>query len=335
MRSVWQVGQVARGRQLGIGERAVDFVVPGASGSPERFDGSAGGRPTVIVFDDGGRDEQLDTLADRLRGRDDVALHRVTAERAAEPSVFRTWSDPERTVAAAYGLLPGTSAAVVLDPNLRIVGVVTGADLASGVAELVYDAGYRAEPVEIRAQAPVLLVPRMLDPAHRDELIRVWHEAGATATGLARQTGEGLDAAVKKRVDHVVRDPDLLRRLTTTIGRRLLPEVRRAFAFNATRFEGFKIASYDASTGGFFRAHRDNLTPATAHRAFALTLNLNDDYVGGQLRFPEYGNDLYRPNAGTALVFSCAHLHVVLDVTAGRRFVLLSFLYSEPAVSAT
>jgi predicted 2-oxoglutarate/Fe(II)-dependent dioxygenase YbiX len=110
-----------------------------------------------------------------------------------------------------------------------------------------------------------------------------------------------------------------------------MPEVRKAFAFRATRFEGFKIACYDASTGGFFRAHRDNLTLSTAHRVFALTLNLNDAYEGGQLRFPEYGNQLYRPDAGAALVFSCAHLHEVRDVTAGRRFVLLSFLYGDPA----
>src|SRR3954447_18461749 len=173
MESVWQVEQVARGRQLGIGERAVDFVALGASGSPERFYAYAGGRPTVIVFDDGGWDEQLNTLADQLCGRDDVALHRVTAERAAESAVFRTWSDPERTVADAYGLLPGTSAAVVLDPNLRIVGVVgvvAGSDLAPAVAELLDNAGYRDEPAEIRAQAPVLLVPRIIDPAHRDEL---------------------------------------------------------------------------------------------------------------------------------------------------------------------
>jgi hypothetical protein len=40
------------------------------------------------------------------------------------------------------------------------------------------------------------------------------------------------------------------------------------------------------SDGGFFRAHRDNLSPATAHRRFALTLNLNESYQGGQLRFP-------------------------------------------------
>ena len=140
-----------------------------------------------------------------------------------------------------------------------------------------------------------------------------------------------LDASYKRRRDHTVADPDLLRELSSTVGRRVMPEIRKAFSFRATRFEGFKIACYDASTGGFFRAHRDNLSPSTAHRVFALTINLNEAYDGGQLRFPEYGNQLYRPAAGAALVFSCDHLHEVLDVTAGRRFALLSFLYGEPA----
>jgi hypothetical protein len=76
---------------------------------------------------------------------------------------------------------------------------------------------------------------------------------------------------------------------------------------------------------------RDNLSPATAHRRFALTLNLNDGYQGGQLRFPEYGPELYRPAPGAALLFSCSHLHEVLEVTAGRRFVLLSFLFGDEA----
>ena len=110
-----------------------------------------------------------------------------------------------------------------------------------------------------------------------------------------------------------------------------MPELSKAFAYRASRFEGFKIACYQASDGGFFSAHRDNLSPATAHRRFALTLNLNHGYQGGQLRFPEYGPELYRPAAGAALVFSCSHLHEVLDVTAGRRFVLLSFLFGEEA----
>ena len=110
-----------------------------------------------------------------------------------------------------------------------------------------------------------------------------------------------------------------------------MPELSKAFAYRASRFEGFKIACYQASDRGFFSAHRDNLSPATAHRRFALTLNLNDGYQGGQLRFPEYGPERYRPAAGAGLLFSCSHLHEVLDVTAGRRFVLLSFLFGEEA----
>ena len=125
-----------------------------------------------------------------------------------------------------------------------------------------------------------------------------------------------------------MRDPQRSRELAATIGRRVLPELSKAFAYRASRFEGFKIACYQASDRGFFRAHRDNLSPATAHRRFALTLNLNDGYQGGQLRFPEYGPELYRPAAGAALLFSCSHLHEVLEVTAGRRFVL-SFLFGE------
>ena len=36
-----------------------------------------------------------------------------------------------------------------------------------------------------------------------------------------------------------------------------------------------------------------------------------------------------RQAAGGALVFACSHLHEVTEVRQGRRFVLLSFLFSE------
>jgi len=318
-----------RGR-LGVGERAADFVLSGRSGVPARFYAHAGGRPTAVVFDGDGDDRRLADLADRLADRDDVALCCITSNGPADGPGIPAWSDRNGTVAQAYGVAAGELTAVVLDPNLRVVGVVVGDGLTDRVVELLDTAVHREPTVQVVAQAPVLLVPRALDEGYRDRLIRVWEHDGGTDTGVERVGGDVLDAGFKRRRDHTIDDRDLLRELTTVVGRRVLPEVSKAFAFRATRFEGFKIACYDAATGGFFRPHRDNLTPATAHRVFALTLNLNDDYAGGQLRFPEYGNQLYRPDGGAALVFSCAHLHEVLDVTAGRRFVLLSFLYGEP-----
>ncbi len=145
------------------------------------------------------------------------------------------------------------------------------------------------------------------------------------------QRAEHVSSAMKRRSDHIVADPQRSGGIAATVGRRVMPELARTFAYQATRFEGFKIACYEASDGGFFAAHRDNLSPSTAHRRFALTLNLSDDYEGGQLRFPEYGPELYRPPAGAALLFSCSLLHEVRAVTAGRRFVLLSFLFGDHA----
>jgi predicted 2-oxoglutarate/Fe(II)-dependent dioxygenase YbiX len=325
---------MGRRGQLEVGERAADFVLSGPAGVPARFYAHAGGRPTAIVFNGDGGDRRLVDLTDRLAGRADVALLCIMSIEPAAGVGVPVWSDPEGRVTAAYGVVAGELTAVVLDPNLRVVGVVLGDRLAEQVVALLEGAVHRDPSVQVVTQAPVLLVPRVLDAAYRERLIRVWEQEGSAHTGVARESGDVLDASYKRRRDHTVGDPQLLRELSWVVGRRVLPEVGKAFAFRATRFEGFKIACYDAATGGFFRPHRDNLTPSTNHRVFALTLNLNDGYEGGQLRFPEYSNQLYQPEAGAALVFSCAHLHEVRDVTTGRRFVLLSFLYGEPAAAS-
>ena len=84
--------------------------------------------------------------------------------------------------------------------------------------------------------------------------------------------------------------------------------------------------------GGHFRPHRDNTTRGTAHRRFAVSLNLNaEDYDGGDLRFPEFGARTYRPPSGGACVFSCSLLHEATPITRGQRFVFLPFLYDEAA----
>ncbi len=318
------------GRRLGVGERVADFVLIERSGLPARFYAYVGGRPTAVVFDGAGDDPRLVDLVGRLIARDDVALCCITSREPVGVTGMLVWSDPEGKVAEAYGVAAGELTVVVLDPNLRVVGIAVGDDVTDRVVALLDTAVHRDPVVQVTMQAPVMLLPRVLDAAYRERLIRVWEDEGSIETGVESSSGDVLDANYKRRRDHTVRDAELLRELSSVVGRRVMPEVRKAFAFRATRFEGFKIGCYDALTGGFFRPHRDNLTSSTAHRVFALTLNLNDGYEGGQLRFPEYGNQLYRPAAGAALIFSCAHLHEVLDVTAGRRFVLLSFLYGEP-----
>jgi predicted 2-oxoglutarate/Fe(II)-dependent dioxygenase YbiX len=298
------------------GMRAPDFVLLRPDGTAARFYATAGGAPGLLIFADTVDDDAV-AAAREAGGQVHVVVRRPPARDPGVPVLV----DAEGRVAAAYGVTAPTVFA--LDPNLRVV-----ADRAAPRQE--------PEPI-VTAQAPVLYVPDVLDAATRAELIQVW-EAQHEETGVERTSGGGrqqvLESAAKRRADHVVSDPHLLQTLTREVGRRVLPEVSKAFAYRARRFEGFKIACYDATSAGFFAAHRDNLSPATAQRRFALTLNLNDGYEGGTLRFPEYGRMRYRPAAGEALLFSCSHLHEVLPVTRGRRFVLLSFLLTDPPAPA-
>ena len=53
--------------------------------------------------------------------------------------------------------------------------------------------------------------------------------------------------------------------------------------------------------------------------------------TGIQIRFPEYGPRSFKPPPGGAVVFPCALLHAVSEVTSGRRYAFLPFLYDEAA----
>jgi len=111
---------------------------------------------------------------------------------------------------------------------------------------------------------------------------------------------------------------------------RCLPEMRRAFHIDIRHTDRILLARYDES-GGYFRRHRDNSAPSVAFRQFALSINLNDDYEGGHVLFPEYNSRRYRPRAGSGVVFSCSLLHEAAAVTRGRRYCVLTFLHDSAA----
>ena len=323
----------------GRGERATDFVLPlEPDGKQTRFYSRAGGAPVLLFFLGKGSEESVRQLCDRLGRRQDLAVFGVYA--GVEPIAqmpFPVFRDETCAVSKAYRLGEVEESLVfVLDSNLRVLGAArpAGEEAAKEVQFLLEEAGGEdIEPIEVRVQAPVLLIPHVVEPGICEFLVQLWENGGNEETGVEQSRGEArqesIDHQNKSRRDHVVTDDKLMKMLSTTIGRRVMPEVKRAFAYQATRFEGFKIACYDSASSGFFHAHRDNLSPSTAHRRFALTVNLNESYDGGHLRFPEFGPHLYRPAPGGAVVFSCSHLHEVTRVTGGRRFALLSFLFGE------
>jgi len=321
--------------QISQGERAPDFVLPIHNGTPTRFYAHAGGAPTVLIFTPE-TNIQVHSLVETLQKQEqppDIFI--VQSAQEITDQTVTTFADTEGKVRQAYRLPPNQIIAILLNPNLRVLSSHILNDpnrVAQQIAQTLAQQPHPS-PQEITAQAPVLLIPNILTSDICQALINVWHTQGNEETGVEQSVHQHraniIDHTNKKRRDHVVTDEKLMRLISTTVGRRVMPELKKAFHFEATRFEGFKIVCYDSQEHGFFHAHRDNLSPSTSHRKFALTLNLNANYEGGHLTFPEYGPHRYKPDAGGAVLFSSSHLHAVTPVTQGKRFTLLSFLFGE------
>lgn len=222
-------------------------------------------------------------------------------------------------------------AVVIIDPSMRIIGREPPERIGQ-VLERIAGFGPPENHALVPLIAPVLIMPRILEPRFCQQMIRYYEEEGGTPSGVMQiQDGKtiGVFNDMKRRCDAVIPDGPLQEQLRVRLIRRLFPEIEKAFQFRATHIERYIVACYDATEGGFFRAHRDNTTPGTAHRKFAVSINLNSDFDGGDLRFPEFGSRIYRPPVGGAVVFSCSLLHEATPVTRGRRFATLPFLYDD------
>jgi len=267
----------------------------------------------------------------------DPELFAELPERAAVRWVL----DGSGDISRPYGALAedGVEAAfwLLIDPTLRALAHGELTDLPAELGRLSAIIAGLPPPERhagIEIHAPVLIVPRVFEPAFCRELIAYYEVRGGKPSGVMRLvnglTTGVMDDSFKRRRDAVIEDEGLMAGIRARLRERLIPEIQRAFAFKVTRVERYIVAAYDASEGGHFRAHRDNDSPGTAHRRFACSINLNaEDFEGGDLRFPEYGTRTYRPPTGGAVVFSCSLLHEVSPITRGRRYATLPFLYDE------
>jgi predicted 2-oxoglutarate/Fe(II)-dependent dioxygenase YbiX len=252
-----------------------------------------------------------------------------TVTRTPQPGNPTCLIDKAGDFGRAFGVDGPT--AVVVDASGRLAAISQRPDPESIVA-LVQALHAATDAQVVTAQAPVLLVDHVVEPVLCAGLIDHWHRGGKLADGVASAAGaSNADADTKRRRDVPVDDKQLFMALRESLVRRVVPAIFRAFQARIMQVELPRIGCYDSESGGWFRRHRDNTTPFTAHRQFAISVNLNptQEYDGGEVRFPEFGRQLYRPPAGGALVFSCSLLHEVIPLRRGRRFGLFSFLHDE------
>lgn len=331
---------------LAPGDLAPTFTAPSRANPRYVFD-TAAGRYLLLCFMPAGDPDFVVTLdgliADQRGLFDDehLAIFGVVRDPAAfetrgdSPPGVRWLLDRDEAVSRPYGMTEGQTGWVLIDPSFRLLAVL-GLEriddlvaLLRGLPPVIVHAG-------VELHAPVLIAPRIFEPEVCRALIGAYDEDGGAASGFMREidgrTVEVRDPNHKIRRDLMLPPGALRDGARARIQRRLVPLIAKAFQFQVTRMERDLVACYDAAEQGFFRAHRDNTTKGTAHRRFAVTINLDAEaYEGGDLRFPEFGPRTYRAPTGGAVVFSCSLLHEALPVRRGRRYAFLPFLYDEAA----
>ena len=227
----------------------------------------------------------------------------------------------------------------ILDQALRVIAIMRmGDDISAQVAEIFSILDRQPKLNELTAPTPVLIVPYVFEPALCRKLIDYYEAHGGEDSGFMNdvngKTVAVINHSTKRRMDCEIADQELIRITHERLSRRVIPAIKQAFQFNVTRIERHIVACYDSAQGAHFKAHRDNTTLGTAHRRFAVTMNLNaSEYDGGEIWFPEFGPKKYKAASGAAIVFSCSLLHEVPTVTRGKRYAFLPFLYDDAAAA--
>ncbi|MBR0650875.1 redoxin domain-containing protein [Roseomonas terrae] len=345
--------------RLQSGDPAPWFTLPSTDNPSYAFHSVAGRYILICFLGSAARPEAQAALAAATARRDlfdddracffGISVDPADRERLAPilPGI-RFLFDLDGRVCREYGVVhrdpaqPGAAERLVpcwllLDPMMRVIET-----RPINEAEAMLDRLAALPPVFDHAGTdippPVLVLPRVFEPGLCRALIAHYEAQGGAPSGFMREvngkTVGVFDAALKRRADCTIADESLRVAARTAILRRVVPELLKVHHFKATRMERYIVACYDSADLGHFGAHRDNTTSGTAHRRFAVTINLNaEEFEGGELRFPEYGKRSWRAPTGGAVVFSCSLLHQALPVTAGRRYAFLPFLYDDAAAA--
>jgi len=305
------------------------------------------GNPIVILFCPRLTAEGKQALALFARQSEALAaegakMFAITSDKADDdlPEFgFPVLLDRREDVFARFSVPRDQISTVVLRRNHHIAGIYKG-DQQSQIGEalaMLKSFGWERTPAVMPIHPPVLFIPDVFSREDCARLLDIFENKGQTffEPQPAYDLAKGADYKMRipehmreDRIDHFFFEKGTVEFLKNRMNR-IYPEIYKAFHYRITKYETLRIARYEGHRGGHSHGHRDNIPP-WVYRRFALSINLNTpDFEGGDLRFPEFGEQRYRPDSGTAVVFSSSLLHEAMHVTAGRRYVFLAFLFGD------
>ena len=273
-------------RELTIGDRAPNFVLPDKSGRFVMFYERTQGRPVVLLLVPEPEAPRSRAVLAAFRAQYETleglgidiyclqggpAGQQEPAGDSGPEDDFLVWRDPAGKILEAYWAGLGRSdteqtardqvIALMLDANQRILNVLPSKDegLAGQVCGFFGSRPLPEQPVLRCRTAPVLIIPNLLPNAWCDRVVVGWSGRAKPARqdGLAASLSLGrsgafpgleLTSPAQSPIEQPL-GPELARPLQGLIGRRLAPELQKAFSFGAFRFAGLAMACREAVVG--------------------------------------------------------------------------------------
>ena len=256
--------------------------------------------------------KQEQALAEILSLSTDYPCFVVTEEQGSlahpdlfyDAAVFKLFADSGATISA-----------FICDCNLKISHVFSASDVPElrNLLPRLEELPYRGAP------PPVLLVPNVISEELAQRLIANLEENA--------EASHQTHTDYKSRI-HVHPSKELELALDNKLSKSLLPEIAKVFYSDISHRETYKTCCYSADDLGCFGKHRDTIAPHL-HRRYAMTLVLNDDFEGGGISFPEYSDEVIEVPKTWAVVFPGSLFHQVNTIGVGRRYVVISFFFTE------
>lgn len=201
------------------------------------------------------------------------------------------------------------------DKNLKVVYMASGRDLSELLVNIPPQSSFEAS----RVPPPVLIVPNVISEFLAEKLISYIEK---------NKNDAHQDSSGYKSRSHVFPARSLEYELDNKLCKSLLPEIQKVFFTDVSHRETYKICCYNSNDRGCFGKHRDTIDPYL-HRRYAMSLMLNDDYEGGGICFPEYCDEVVKVPKYSAVVFPGSLYHQVKAIDKGKRYVIISFLFSD------
>lgn len=243
--------------------------------------------------------------------------------------------DYENNIGRLYGI-SGESRLMVLDPMLRLENFfpvrdekASSEEICNYLKKLPLIDDFAGVPLT----APALIIPHVFEPEFCEFLVNLYNVNGGKDSGFMvdkdGKTMTVINHDLKQRSDFIITDPSVMQDIRNRIISRVIPAMERFFQYKPTRMDRYLVSCYDSESGGHFSRHRDNVNAGAKHRRFAASFNLNRDYEGCDLIFPEFGRRLYKAPPGGVIIFSTGALHQVTPITKGKRYAFVPFFYGE------